>query len=109
MDETWIPDSCTLPTAERPLRVAEFGSLFASSLRRVERPSATRLELTLAEEASPAAADLTARESACCSFFRFDLVPEPGTVRLVIEVPAAQTAILDALATRAAAMLAGTA
>ncbi|HEX4216015.1 MAG TPA: hypothetical protein VIA06_22065 [Candidatus Dormibacteraeota bacterium] len=109
MDETWVPDACTLPTVEQPLRVAEFGSLVASSLRGLEHPSATRLELTLAEEAAPIAADLTARESACCSFFRFDLVPVPGAVRLVIEVPEAQTAVLDALATRAEARLAGTA
>ena len=109
MDETWVPDACTLPTEEQPLRVAEFGSLFASSLRDVERRSPTLLELTLAEEAAPAAADLTARESACCSFFHFDLVPVPGAVRLVVEVPEAQTRVLDALATRAAVVLAGTA
>ncbi|NMO51778.1 hypothetical protein HH310_11305 [Actinoplanes sp. TBRC 11911] len=26
-----VPDACTLPTAERPLRLAEFDSLFAST------------------------------------------------------------------------------
>jgi hypothetical protein len=32
---TWVPDACTLPTEEVPLRVAEFDALFASTLRRV--------------------------------------------------------------------------
>jgi hypothetical protein len=26
--DDWAPDACTLPTAERPLRVAEFDDLF---------------------------------------------------------------------------------
>ncbi|MEU9473975.1 hypothetical protein AB0D78_47270 [Streptomyces avermitilis] len=29
---TWIPASCTLPTTEQPLRVAEFDALFAERL-----------------------------------------------------------------------------
>ena len=31
----WVaPDACTLPTAERPLRVAEFDDLFANAAAR---------------------------------------------------------------------------
>ena len=29
---TWVPESCTLPVAARPLRVAEFGSLLARAV-----------------------------------------------------------------------------
>ncbi len=36
----WVPvESCTLPSAEQPLRVAEFDELFAASLRDAQ-PSA---------------------------------------------------------------------
>ena len=42
-ERSWAPvDACTLPTAEQPLRVAEWDGLFAESLRAVERPDATR-------------------------------------------------------------------
>lgn len=34
-----VPAACTLPTAERPLRLAEFEELFATAVRGV-RPSA---------------------------------------------------------------------
>ncbi|MFI7416085.1 hypothetical protein [Nonomuraea sp. NPDC049684] len=35
----WTPSACTLPTAERPLRVAEFGELFARTARTRRGPS----------------------------------------------------------------------
>ena len=31
--DDWAPDACTLPTAERPLRVAEFDDLFTFVVR----------------------------------------------------------------------------
>ncbi|HET6741695.1 MAG TPA: hypothetical protein VFH76_22285 [Kribbella sp.] len=37
---TWVPDACTLPTAERPFRVAEFDQLFAEHLRSTDRVDA---------------------------------------------------------------------
>ena len=39
--DDWAPDACTLPTVERPLRVAEFDDLF-TAVRRSERPQPTR-------------------------------------------------------------------
>ncbi|MFF0268401.1 hypothetical protein [Kribbella sp. NPDC004536] len=93
MDETWAPDACTLPTAERPLRVAEFDQLFATYLRRANRVDDQTLELTLDPAAYAAAADLIARESACCSFFTF-------TLNLRVTVPPAHTAVLDGLTAR---------
>jgi hypothetical protein len=37
-ERPWAPvDACTLPTADQPLRVAEWDDLFATSLRAVER------------------------------------------------------------------------
>ena len=40
-------DACTLPSAQRPLRLIEFETLFTSSLVRVERPDPRHLRLTL--------------------------------------------------------------
>jgi hypothetical protein len=100
----WVPDACTLPTAQRPLRRAEFDALFAAALLNSERVSSRHLRLTLAGAADLEAAvrDLTARESECCSFFTFTVTsPRPGDVRLDIEVPAGQVAVLDGLAGRA--------
>jgi hypothetical protein len=96
--ETWAPDACTLPTAERPLRVAEFDQLFANHVRSTDRVDAQTLDLTLDPEARATAEDLIARESECCSFFTFTL---SGAVHLRITVPPAHTAVLDGLAERA--------
>jgi hypothetical protein len=97
------PDACTLPTADRPLRLAEFDDLFASSLRDQQRISPTVLRWTLDPAAEATARDLTRRESECCSFFVFTFTPGPATLRLDVEVPATQAEVLDALAQRAAA------
>ena len=103
-DDSWVPGTCTLPTAERPLRVAEFDGLFHDALRGVDRRSARHLRLHLDSTAEPAARDLIARESACCSFFTFDLAhPDDDTLSLDIRVPAARVRVLDALALRATA------
>ena len=97
----WAPDACTLPTAEQPLRVAEFDALFAEQLETVNRVDATTAELMLGGDAQTAA-DLIRRESECCSFFRFELTqPDHGRFRLRIGVPPAYVAVLDALTVRA--------
>lgn len=99
----WVPDVCTLPTVERPLRVAEFDALFADHLTSISRVSPTTVDLTLAAEAHVAAAELTARETRCCSFFRFEITPiADDLVRLRIDVPPAHVAVLDALSALAA-------
>ncbi len=98
-----MPDACTLPTAERPLRVAEFDELFATAVRGQQRLSATRLRWLLDPAAEPRARDLTVRETQCCSFFTFTFAPVNGGVQLDVEVPAAHVDVLDALAERAVA------
>ncbi|WP_328332148.1 hypothetical protein OHA70_13305 [Kribbella sp. NBC_00382] len=99
----WAPAACTLPTAEQPLRIAEFDKLFADGLRGLERRAPTVLELTLDAAAEATARDLTARETSCCSFFRFTFTPDSArTVRLQVTVPPAHVDVLDALAARAA-------
>jgi len=94
-----VPDSCTLPTAERPLRLAEFDELFATSVREVESPSPTRARMRLAGVDPARVRDLTAREAECCSFFTFTVSENPLT--LEIEVPPSYASVLDSLVQRA--------
>jgi hypothetical protein len=102
-EELRVPEACTLPTEQRPVRLAEFDELFATALRGQSRLSPTRLRWRLDPAAERVARDLTRRESACCSFFTFTFAPEGGTLRLDVEVPEAYAGVLDALADRAAA------
>jgi hypothetical protein len=98
-----IPDACILPTAERPLRLAEFGALFATSLRRVEPVTPTQVRMRLAGPAGLEAAvrDLTARETECCSFFTFTVTLEAAdegeAVTLDIKVPPPYADVLASL------------
>ncbi|GAA2591119.1 hypothetical protein GCM10010435_82310 [Winogradskya consettensis] len=103
-DQTWVPQACILPTAERPLRLAEFDDLVTAALRGQRRLTATTLRWELDPAAEATARDLAGRESNCCSFFSFTFSSGNGLLGLVIEVPAAHVAILDALAARAATM-----
>ncbi|WBB93762.1 hypothetical protein [Verrucosispora sp. WMMC514] len=103
----WVPDACTLPTADRPLRLAEFDRFFGAAVRTAERVSAQHLRLRLdsAAQVEQTARDLTARESSCCSFFVFDLLrPDPDALILDVRVPAGHVDVLDALADRVAAV-----
>ncbi|MFX0577524.1 hypothetical protein [Nocardia nepalensis] len=99
-----VPDACTLPTEQQPLRVAEFATLFATALRKIERPAPTLLRLELDAAAEATAQHLVAREASCCAFFAFTFTPAgPRATYLNIEVPAAHIAVLDGLAAQAAA------
>jgi hypothetical protein len=100
---TWVPASCTLPTTEQPLRVAEFDALFAERLTEAARPEPLRLLLVLTGGTGieDDVRNLVARESGCCSFFTFTVSAGPEQIRLDIEVDAAHKAVLDALHERA--------
>jgi hypothetical protein len=102
-DTAWVPDSCTLPTADQPLRVAEFDELFASAVEEVERTSANTLRLTLRAEPDVAAtaAKLAAREVHCCGFFTFDLNLAPSSLTLDVAVPTNRADVLGGLQIRA--------
>lgn len=117
MSDTWVPvDVCTLPTADIPLRVAEFDDLFAAALTDVDQPSPTTLELSLLGPIGLAARvrDLTDRESDCCSFFSFTLTQisrgsgqragrrdDAEQLQLDVAVPAVHADVLTAVAQRA--------
>lgn len=104
IEDDWVPDACTLPTVERPLRRAEFDDLFARDVLAVVPESPQRLRLTLRPDPAVAAraAELAARETDCCSFFAFDLAIADGEVRLGIGTAPAHERILAALGARAA-------
>ena len=97
-------EACTLPTAQRPLRMAEFDDLFATTLMSVEKPDQTRARLLLA--GGPALAERARRlaeaESSCCSFFTFEVTELDGAlVAFDVEVPEAHVDVLAALVARA--------
>ena len=108
-----VPDACTLPTVDQPLRLAEFDSLFATALRTVQPDGPTRTRMLLSGPAGLEATvrDLTARESECCSFFTFTVTGKPvdgaEAVTLVIAVPDAYADVLESLTDRAVAMSSG--
>ncbi len=103
---SWVPTSCTLPTEQQPLRVAEWDELFAARLTASARPDRLRLHLVLAggERTEETVRDLTARESGCCSFFAFTITPATGgDVHLDVEIDPVHETVLDALQARATA------
>jgi hypothetical protein len=101
----WVPSACTLPTAQQPLRVADFDALLADAVQRIEHPQPTRLHLDLEPSPQTAgrAAELAMAETACCSFFTFTLTASEGGLALDITVPERHAAVLQALADRAVA------
>ncbi|MFF5261535.1 hypothetical protein ACFY4C_21535 [Actinomadura viridis] len=105
-DQGWAPQACTLPTADRPLRVAEFDALFAEAVTEVRPagPGRVRLALRPEPQAAGRAAELAARESGCCSFFTFALTARGGTLALEISVDEPHIDVLEALAARASRM-----
>lgn len=91
-----IPDACTLPTAERPLRVAEFDALFATAARAVEWIGPARARVVL-DSPDSAVRDLTAREAACCSFFDFTVTGNDHRAVLEIHAPERYADVLASL------------
>ncbi len=99
-------DACTMPTAERPLRLAEFDALFASAVRSVERHGDdVRIRLAGEDGLVERVRDLTARETSCCSFFTFTIDGTDQDLTLDVSVPPARQEILDALAAASARAL----
>ncbi len=94
-----VPDACTLPTAEQPIRQLEFATLCSTYLSHSERISARHLRLALTGDADLADAvrDLAGRESQCCSFFDFAVTVTGEAVLLDIKVPMSHTAVLNGL------------
>ncbi|MFC5728156.1 MULTISPECIES: hypothetical protein [Nocardioides] len=103
MEHLLTTEACTMPTADRPLRLAEFDALFSRAVRDVQR-GGTGVRMHLAGDAGlvDRVRDLTDRETSCCSFFAFTIDGTDDDLTLDIAVPPARQEILDALADRAA-------
>jgi hypothetical protein len=102
VDLSLVPDACTLPSVDRPVRLAEWDALFADVVG-VERVDARHAQLAFA--AGPGlehrVRDLSRRETGCCSFFEFTV--ESGadadgrpTLVLRVGVPSSRADVLDA-------------
>lgn len=106
LTRSWAPPACTLPTVEQPLRLTEFDELFADAVRDLDRPEPGRLRLELdsTPEVAATAADLSMRETACCSFFTFALIATSGRLLLEVSVSSDHVEVLEALAARASAV-----
>ncbi|MGN9913939.1 hypothetical protein ACTMTJ_41050 [Phytohabitans sp. LJ34] len=100
---TWVmPDACTLPVAEHPLRLDELDRLFASAVREQRRVSGQHLQLVLVgdNDVEAVTRDLVRRESTCCAFFEFAVERQREGLIVDIRVPDGQTAVLDGLVHR---------
>lgn len=102
-----MPQVCTLPTVEQPIRIAEFDRFFAESVRCTHRPDPARLELVIDPAAEPVARDLAGRESSCCAFFRFGFARTGSGVLMEVGVSGAYVDVLDAFAARVNTALGG--
>jgi len=107
----WVPEVCALPTAEQPMRVAEFDEVFSRAVRGAERVAVSRLRLDLdpAPGVAGQVANLAVAETGCCSFFTFTLTVAAGRLTLEVTVPPRYTGLLDALAARATELSGGAA
>ena len=94
-----VPASCTLPTAQHPVRIAELEALFATASR-TERVGDRHLRVSFPGHRGLDAQvrELTGRESECCSFFDFAVSTRGGQVVHDVRVPAARVDVLDGLA-----------
>ncbi len=93
----WVPDACTLPVVEQPLRIKEFDTFFQEAVLRVTRPLSTRLDLAISPDAEATGRDLAQRESACCSFFGFEFERTDADLMMRITVPDTHVDVLDAV------------
>lgn len=94
-------EACTLPTEDRPLRLAELEGLFTlASDVRLEGGTA-RMHLSGDPGLMDSVVDLTDRETQCCSFFRFAVTGSDTEVDLEVSAPAEHHAVVSALASLA--------
>ncbi|MEU9429077.1 hypothetical protein AB0D87_40820 [Streptomyces sp. NPDC048342] len=101
-DLAWVPQSCTLPAEERPLRVAEWDALSAERLTSLSRPGPLRLHLDLAggPGIKERVRDLAEREGGCCWFFAFAVTPGGDLIGLDIAVDQQHAAVPRLAASR---------
>lgn len=101
MDNLLTTDACTLPVADRPIRLAEFEALVVPAVRRVDRHGRTvRMHLSGTDGLFDKVHDLAEREMSCCSFFAFAIEGTDQDLTVDISAPPARQEILDDLLRR---------
>ena len=91
-------DACTLPAAERPVRLGEFARLFVTATSTTRHdPTHLTVYFDEIEGLADKVSDLAARESSCCSFFDFAVESADDQVLLDITVTDVHADVLDAL------------
>ena len=96
---TKIPIACTLTPVESRDRVDEWRAFLAERTEaRVRDGDTLRVKLRNGDDSLLAAADLSAREKACCAFFTFAIAIDADARWLHISVPPDGSAILDDMA-----------
>jgi hypothetical protein len=105
IERDWCaPEACSLNPADQPARVAEWDAVFAEGVRAVTPvENGVRLELASAPGRAAAVADLAARESRCCDFFRFDVAVGAESLALTVRADSPHASVVEALAARAVA------
>lgn len=101
MESLLTTGSCTLPTADRPLRLAEFEALFATAVDRVDRQGhIVRMHLSGSDGVVEKVRHLAEREMSCCPFFAFTIAGTDQDLTVEISVPPAHQEVLDDLVQR---------
>ena len=86
---TRVPIACTLTADDAQDRVGQWRTFFTTHTDRLEAqvPGRAAVRLNPGDAALLAAADLAAREQACCSFFEFSIGIKPDGRWLQVHVP----------------------
>jgi hypothetical protein len=91
-----VPIACSLSAGAAGDRVREWRTFLSGSVVSTERRgNVLRLGLVVSDGVLGNAADLAAREKACCPFFDFAIEIEPGARTLRVEVPEEASQALD--------------
>jgi hypothetical protein len=85
-EQTQIPIACSLTEDELVDRSGEFDELFAAAQEIQETTSGYALSYPLSGGWPEKVLDLVIREHACCPFFEFKLVIEPGDSPLWLHI-----------------------
>jgi len=95
---TDVPIACTLTADDVVDRLAEWSAFFSSMVRKVSSdPDHATLTLVGGTEPVLTAADLAAREKACCSFFEFSIEWSQSETLLHVGVPREAESVLAGL------------
>jgi len=93
-----VPIACSLTIAETGDRLAEWRAFLSDQVIGADRGDATlRLRLRDGDTALLTAADLSAREHACCPFFAFSIDIDAEARWLRIAVPPDAIEVLEGL------------